>query len=77
MSVPSPLLINSFGSFLLITYPSSPADVKCFWQFNCKKLHALSEVKTKFSYRCGLNYSLISFKIYWHLPPDFMPEHRL
>ena len=33
MSVPSPFLINSFGSFLLIA-----TDLKCFWPLNSKKL---------------------------------------
>ena len=36
MSVPSPFLINSFGSFLLIK--SSGTDLNCFWLFNSKKL---------------------------------------
>ena len=38
MSVPSPFLINSFCSFLLITYKSSGTDFKWFWPFNSKKL---------------------------------------
>ena len=38
MSVPSPFLINSFGSFLFITYKSSGTDLKWFWPFNSKKL---------------------------------------
>ena len=36
MSVPSPFLINSFSSFLLIK--SSATDLKCFCPFNSKKL---------------------------------------
>ena len=40
MSVPSPFLINSFSSFLFITYhdKSSGTDLKCFWRFKSKKL---------------------------------------
>ena len=35
------------------------------------------EAKAEVSHRCGLNYSLLSFKVKRHLPPDFIPEHRL
>ena len=39
MSVRSPFLINSFSSFLLITYQVfCSTDLKCFWLFSCKKL---------------------------------------
>ena len=38
MSVLSPFLINSFGSFCLLPIKSSHTDFKCFWSFNCKKL---------------------------------------
>ena len=63
MSAPSPFLINSFSSLLLITYQSSATDLKCFWPHSSTKT-SLSEAKTKVSHRCGLNYSLLSFKIY-------------
>ena len=74
MSVPSAFLINSFSSLLLITY-----QVFYYWPQVAvlQQETALSEAKTKVSHWCGLNYSLLSFKIYWYLPPDFMPEHRL
>ena len=38
MSVPSPFLINSFGSFCLLLIKSSGIDLKCIWPFNSKKL---------------------------------------
>ena len=74
MSVPS-LLLTDFFLFLFClllikNWPQVFLAVK-------QQETALSEAKTKVSHRCGLNYSLLSFKIYWHLPPDFMDEHRL
>ena len=63
MSVPSPFLINLFGSFCSLIVKSSATDLKCFWPFNSKKLPP-SEAKTKVSHWCGLNYSFLSFKIY-------------
>ena len=63
MSVTSPFLINSFCSFLLITDP-----VFSYWPqvFLAIKLQetAFNGAKTKVSHWCGLNYSLLSFKIY-------------
>ena len=56
--------------FCLLLVKSSAADLKCFWPFNSKKLP--SEAKTKVIHWCGLTYSLRSFKIFWHLPPNFI-----
>ena len=63
MSMPSPFLINSFSFFFLLLTKSSGTDLKCFWVFNCKKLPSV-EPKLKSKLKCGLNYSLLSFKIY-------------
>ena len=52
MSVPSRFLINSFGSFLLITFKSSATDFKCFWPFNSKKLPS---VKPKLKLAIGVD----------------------
>ena len=48
MSVHSPLLINSFCSFLLTTLIKfSVTDLKCFWPFNSKKLPSvMSKLKS-------------------------------
>ena len=76
MFVPSPFLINPFSSFLFVT-----CQVFCYWPHVFLAIHqqetALNETKTKVSHWRGLNYRLLSFKIYWHLSLDFMPEHRL
>ena len=41
MSVPSPFLINSFGSFCLLLIKSSATDLKCCCHFNSKKLDSV------------------------------------
>ena len=64
MSVPSPFLINSFGSFLLYStyHESSATDLKCFWPFNSKKQPSvkpklpLEKGRTKVSHMSRLNY---------------------
>ena len=38
MFMPSPFLIDSFGSFCLLLSKSSATGLKCFGPFNCKKL---------------------------------------
>ena len=63
MSVPLPCLINSFSSFCLLLAKSSATDLKCFWLFNSKKLPSVKP-KLKSAIGCGLNYSLLCFKIY-------------
>ena len=81
-AIPNHLIYqSSLQSFVeslcfLITY-----QVFCYWPQVFLAVQqqetALSEDKTNASHRYGLNYSLLSFKIYWHMSPDFMPEHRL
>ena len=47
MSVPAPLLINSFSSFRLLLVKSFATGLKCFWPFNSKKLPSVkSELKS-------------------------------
>ena len=61
MAMPSPLLINSFNSSLIITYV-----VFCWWPevflAGLQQETAFSEAKTKVSHRCGLNYILLRFQ---------------
>ena len=56
MFVPSPFLINSFSSFLLIITLSLwfffATDLKCFWPFNSKKLPS---VKPKLKSAIGVD----------------------
>ena len=78
MSVPSPFF-DKFVYFFFAYYLSSLLLLtsSVFGRLTEQKETALSEAKTKVSHLCGLNYSLLSFKIYWHLPLYLMPEHRL
>ena len=57
MSVPSPFLINSFSSLVLIK--SSATELKCFWQFNCKKLPS---VKPKLNSAIGVELQFAKFQ---------------
>ena len=53
MSVPSPFMINSFSSLLLITNQVFCAiDLKCFWPFKGKKLPS---VKPKLKSAIGVD----------------------